>query len=99
MLYSVKMDEYVRIWVETDVTYLKVLSKHLSGDTDRNHEKVSEPAVRASNPTKIRSEYLQTANSERYYSNWPALWRGDSKILAGEVVVCENNYSLKASLE
>jgi hypothetical protein len=39
------MDEYVRIGVETDVTYLKVLSKHLSGDTDRNHEKVSEPAI------------------------------------------------------
>ena len=41
-----------RIWVEADITYFKILSKHLPGETDNNHTKQPKLAV---NKSKIKS--------------------------------------------
>ena len=44
--------ELRRIWVEADITYFKILSQHLPGQTDDNHMK--QPKLAVTQP-KIKS--------------------------------------------
>jgi hypothetical protein len=53
--------------MEAVVAYFEVLSRHLPGDSEQNHEKITVRTVGVQ--PKIQTRHLPNAASKRYYLN------------------------------
>jgi hypothetical protein len=77
-----------RIWKETIVQKSKKISRHLEGETEKNHEKANVSV--ADTPTRIRTRHFQNTSSERYrYGN---LFSEKSFIKQNKLVIITEKY-------